>query len=150
MNWQRERVSQLNRGWNRRQRWLIPSLIYTVHSWIVCSMSRGKAITLSLTCASLVIAGVVAAVRLWNVHQQTSDWVLSPKEVPSNAQFADREYNCGPDAKPSEHDMTGLTSQGRTAGGAEIFAQPPSSSARVFIIVRTDQGAFGCDLMGGP
>jgi hypothetical protein len=113
-------------------------------------MSRGKPIALSLICASLVLAGVFAGVRLWNVHQQTSDWVFSPKEVPSKVQFADREYNCGPDAKPGEHDMTGLTSQGTTAGGAEIFSQPPSSEARVFIIVRTDQGTFGCDLMGGP
>jgi hypothetical protein len=113
-------------------------------------MSLGKAIALSLIFSSLVLAGVLAGVRLWNVHQQTSDWVLSPKEVPSKVQFADREYNCGPDAKPAEHDMTGLTSQGRTAGGAEIFAQSPSAEARVFIIVRTDQGTFGCDLMGGP
>lgn len=113
-------------------------------------MSRGTRIALSLTVSALVLAGVLIGVRLWNVHLQTSDWVLSPKEVPSKVQFAGREYNCGPDAQPSEHDVTGLTSQGRTAGGAEILAQPPTTEARVFIVVRTGQGTFGCDLMGGP
>jgi hypothetical protein len=98
----------------------------------------------------LVLAGVVAGVRLWSVHQQTSDWVLSPKEVPSKVQFAGREYDCGPDPKPAVHDIAALTSQGRTVGGGEIFAQRPSAEARVFIVVRTGKGAFGCGLMGGP
>lgn len=113
-------------------------------------MSRGTRITLTLIVSTLVLVSVVAGVRLWGVHQQTSDWVLWPEEVPSKVQFADREYNCGPDAKPREHDMTGLSAQGRTVGGAEVFAQPPSDDAGVFIVVRTDQGAAGCGLMGGP
>jgi hypothetical protein len=113
-------------------------------------MSRGTRIALSLLVSGLVIAGVVTGVRLWSVHQQTSDWVLSPKEVSSKVQFAGREYNCGPDPRPAEHDTKELTSQARTAGGAEIFAQPPSTEARVFIVVQTSEKAFGCGLMGGP
>jgi hypothetical protein len=65
-------------------------------------------------------------------------------------QFAGREYNCGPDPQPVVDDLSTLTSQGRTAGGGEIFAQEPPAEARVFIVVKTGQGAFGCDLMGGP
>jgi hypothetical protein len=113
-------------------------------------MSRGTQIALTLIVSVLVLAGVLAGVRLWSVHQQTSDWVLSPKEVPSRVQFADREYNCGPDPRPTDHDLSALTSQGTTAGGGAIFAQQPSAEARVFIVVRTDKGAFGCGLMGGP
>src|SRR5881392_901802 len=105
-------------------------------------MSRGTRIALSLIVSALVLAGVLAGVRLWNVHQQTSDWVLSPKAVPSKVQFSGREYNCGPDPKPAEHATTDLTSQGRTAGGAEIYAQPRSAETRVFIVVQTDQGTF--------
>lgn len=113
-------------------------------------MSRGTRNALSLTVSVLVLAGVIAGVRLWSVHQQTLDWVLSPKEVPSKVQFADREYDCGPDPRPADRDLSALTSQGKTAGGGDILAQPPSAEARVFIVVRTDKGAFGCGLMGGP
>ena len=105
---------------------------------------------MSVIVSALVLAGVLAGVRLWSVHQQTSDWVLSPKEVPSKVQFAGREYDCGPVPKPAEHDTTDLTSQDKTAGGAEIFAQPPFTEARVFIVVRVGESAFGCGLMGGP
>jgi hypothetical protein len=47
---------------------------------------------------------------------------LSPKEIPSKVQFAGREYNCGPDPRPADHDTAGLTEQGRTVGWAEILA----------------------------
>lgn len=113
-------------------------------------MSRGMRIAFSLVLSALVLAGVLVGTRLWNVHQQTSDWVLSPKEVPSKVQFAGREYNCGPDPRATKRDVSALTSQGRTAGGGEILAQQPSAEAKVFIVVRTSEGAFGCDLMGGP
>jgi hypothetical protein len=113
-------------------------------------MSRGTQIALSLILSALMLAVVLAGVRLWNVHQLTSDWVLSSKEVPSKVRFAGREYNCGPDPVPADHDTAGLTAQGRTVGGAEILAQPPSAEARVFIVVRTEGNAFGCGLMGGP
>jgi len=139
----REGVRELHLG-------LARSLTFMPYSWIVWSMSRGTRIALSLMVSVLVLAGIFAGVRLWNVHQQTSDWVLSPKEVPSRVQFADREYNCGPNPQPAEHDVSALTSQGRTAGGGEIFAQEPSAEARVFIVVQTGKGAFGCGLMGGP
>lgn len=113
-------------------------------------MSRATRIALSLIVSVLVLAGILAGVRLWSVHQQTSDWVLSPKEVPSKVQFADREYDCGPDPQSAEHGVSALTSQGRTAGGGEIFAQQPSAQARSFIVVQTGKGAFGCGLIGGP
>ncbi|MBT2533270.1 hypothetical protein J7E83_14305 [Arthrobacter sp. ISL-48] len=113
-------------------------------------MSRGTRIALSFIVSALVLAGILAGVRLWNIHQQTSDWVFSPKEVPSKVQFAGRDYNCGPDPKPAERALLDPTSQGRTAGGAEIFAEAPAAEARVFIVIRTDQGNFSCSLMGGP
>jgi CRISPR/Cas system-associated protein Csm6 len=49
-------------------------------------MSRGTQIALSLILCALVLGGVLAGARLWNVHQATSDWVLLPKEVPSKVQ----------------------------------------------------------------
>ncbi|MDI2036599.1 hypothetical protein [Paenarthrobacter nitroguajacolicus] len=113
-------------------------------------MSRGTRITLLLLVTGAAVAGTLAGVRLWNVHQQTSDWVWSPKEIPSKVQFAGREYNCGPDPSPTKQDVSALTPQGRTAGGGEILAKEPSTQARVFIVVRTRDGAFGCGLMGGP
>ncbi|UZX05644.1 hypothetical protein F8G81_20985 [Arthrobacter sp. CDRTa11] len=114
-------------------------------------MTRGKkSIVLLLVVSALVVAGILAGVRLWHVHLQTSDWTLWPREVPSKVQFADREYNCGPDAKPAQRDLSELTPQGRTAGGAEIYAQPPRAEARVYIVVRTSEGTFPCPLMGGP
>ena len=81
-----------------------------------------------------LLAGVLASVRLWSVHQQTSDWVLSPNAVPSKVQFADREYNCGPDPRPADHELSALTSQGKTAGEerflrSSLLPRPECSSS---------------------
>ncbi|GGH89672.1 hypothetical protein ACFFGR_11790 [Arthrobacter liuii] len=100
--------------------------------------------------AAIALAGVLAAWRLWSIHQQTSDWVLWPKAIPSKVQFAGREYNCGPTPQPAQRDVIGMTMQGKTAGGAEILAEPSSGEARVFIIVKTADRTVGCGLLGGP
>lgn len=99
---------------------------------------------------AVVLAGLLVGVRLWMLHEKTSDWTLWPDEVPSKVQFAGREYNCGPAPAAVAHDVRGLTVQAATLGGAEILAEAPSHEARVFIAVRTAEGTFGCSLMGGP
>ncbi|MFK0003622.1 hypothetical protein [Paenarthrobacter sp. NPDC090522] len=114
------------------------------------TLIRRTRVALVVIVAVVLLVGAFAAIRLWSVHQETSDWVFAPKEVPSKVQFAGREYNCGPDPRPTKYDIGLLSLQGLTARGGVIFAQEPSSSARVFIVVRTSEGAFGCDLMGGP
>lgn len=113
-------------------------------------MSPGPRLTLLALLAATVLAGLLVLGRLWWVHQQTSDWVLWPKEIPSRVQFAGRDYNCGPTPATARHEVSGMTRQGTTAGGAEILAEPPLGEAKVFILVRTAEGTFGCGLLGGP
>jgi hypothetical protein len=119
-------------------------------SWIVCTMNLGARLTAWSLVAVTVLAGLLVLGQLWSVHQQTSDWALWPKEIPSRVQFAGRDYDCGPTPVIAHHDLSGMTRQGTTAGGAEILAEPPSGEARVFILVRTAKGTFGCGLLGGP
>lgn len=102
---------------------------------------------------ALVIVLVPVGIRLWEVHLLTSDWTLTPKEVPSKVQYDDREFNCGPDAKHRPgRTLGGLTLRGKTAGGADIYAAdpPPGNSVVTSISIRTADGVFVCDLMGGP
>ncbi|PYI64375.1 hypothetical protein CVV68_22085 [Arthrobacter livingstonensis] len=98
--------------------------------------------------AAMAVAATFIGVRLWTVHEQTSDWALWPREVPSKVQFAGRDYNCGPVGRADT--LNGLIFQGRTAGGGDIYAQPRKSDARVFIAVRTNGGVYMCNLLGGP
>lgn len=101
----------------------------------------------------LLIVLVPIGIRLWTVYLQTSDWTLWPKEVPSKVQYDDREFNCGPDAKPRPgRTLDGLTIRGKTAGGADIYAAepPPGESVVTSFSIRTAEGVFTCDLMGGP
>jgi hypothetical protein len=103
--------------------------------------------------AVLVIVLAPVGIRLWEVHLLTSDWTLTPKEVPSKVQYDDREFNCGPDAKPRPgRTLDGLTVRGKTAGGADIYAAdpPPGNSVVTAISIRTADAIFVCDLMGGP
>ncbi|ACL42081.1 hypothetical protein Achl_4130 (plasmid) [Pseudarthrobacter chlorophenolicus A6] len=120
-------------------------------------MSQGKRAVarVAVAAGAVTLAAVLAAVgvRLWNVHLQTSDWTLTPREVPSKVQYDAREFNCGPDAKPRPgRTLDGLTVRGKTAGGADIYAAepPPGDSVVTFISIRTADGVFVCDLMGGP
>lgn len=113
-------------------------------------MGGGLRHGLVLGSAFLALAGCVLTGRLWGIHEQTSDWVLWPREVPSKVQFAGREYNCGPDPEPARTDVSLLTVQGKTVGGAEILAAPSSDEARVFIVVRTAERNVACGLLGGP
>lgn len=99
------------------------------------------------------MALVPVGVRLWEVHLLTSDWARTPKEVPSKVQYDDQEFNCVPDAKPRPgRTLDGLTVRGQTAGGADIYAAepPPCDSVVTSISIRTAEGVFVCDLMGGP
>ena len=111
-------------------------------------MSRNIRILLSLAVVAIALATTVIGVLLWTVHEQTSDWALWPREVPSRVQFAGRDYNCGPDSRVDTLDR--LTLQGRTAGGGDIYAQPATQSASVFIAVRTNGAVYGCNLLGAP
>lgn len=113
-----------------------------------CNMSRNIRILLSLVAAAIALAATVIGVRLWAVHEQTSDWGMWPREVPSRVQFAGHDYTCGPDARVDTVD--GLATQGRTAGGGDIYAQRPTLSPSVFITVRTNGGDYRCNLLGEP
>lgn len=62
-------------------------------------MGRTNRIGLALACLVVVLAFLSAGSRLISVHQETSDWALWPRVVPSKVQFAGRDYNCGPDAR---------------------------------------------------
>jgi hypothetical protein len=105
-------------------------------------------ILLGAVCVALVAAGV----QLWNVHQMTSDWVFWPKAIPSKVQFAGRDYQCGPNPVPSTRSLDGLTRQGTTDGGADIFAADPGSrrGTATWIVAKTEDEASTCDLMGSP
>jgi hypothetical protein len=111
-------------------------------------MSRNPRILLTLVIAAIAVATTVIGVRLWTVHEQTSDWALWPREVPSKVQFAGRDYTCGPVARAGTLD--GLTLQGHTAGAGDIYARPSASSPSLSIAVRANGGIYICDLLGGP
>jgi hypothetical protein len=121
----------------------------------------GKANRLGLALAGLVVVMALfsAGSRLITVHQQTSDWALWPRAVPSKVQFADRDYSCGREAKlavaaddgglgPGDAALQGLTVRGKTAGGADIYAS--AAAVPPVIKVLADEGVYGCTLMGGP
>lgn len=114
-------------------------------------MNRGKWSALVAACAALV-AIVIVAGRFLEVHQSTSDWALWPKEVPSKVQFSGRDFDCGSNPSPSTRSLGGLTLQGTTAGGAEIYAAtpPPGWTVVTSILVKAHGGTFTCRLMGGP
>lgn len=48
--------------------------------------------------------------------------------------------------------MDGLTVQGKTAGGADIYASKPAPgfSAVVYIVIWADDSLYTCGLSGGP
>ena len=107
----------------------------------------------TVVCSGLVVALVPVGVRLYEVHQLTWDWTLIPKEVPSKVQYDGREFNCGQDARPRPgRTLDGLTVRGKTAGGGDIYAAepPPGESVVTSVSIRTADGVFTCDLMGGP
>lgn len=107
------------------------------------------------TIGTLLLGAVLAvvlmgmAVQLWSVHQTTSDWALWPKAVPSRVQFADRDYQCGPDPAPSGRSTDGLAKHGITAGGGDIYA-PPAGGTATWIVVAADGATYTCNLLGGP
>jgi len=111
-------------------------------------MSRNIRILMTFVVAVMVVAAIAVGVRLWTVHEQTSDWALWPREVPSKVQFAGRDYNCG--AVGRGETLYDLTLQGHTAGGGDIYAQLPKPDASVFIAVRTNGGVYKCNLLGAP
>lgn len=143
-------------------------------------MGRTNRIGLALACLVVLLALLSAGSRLISVHQETSDWALWPKAVPSKVQFAGRAYNCGPDARPlstaagipspvadktgsdggsgaglsdggvlepADIALLGLTVQGKTAGGADIYASAATVPDTIWI--SSDGGVFSCPLMGG-
>lgn len=111
-------------------------------------MSRKSRVLLTLVVAAMAVAATVIGVRLWTVHEQTSDWALWPRAVPSKVQFAGRDYSCGPVARAGTVD--GLTLQGRTAGAGDIYARPSAPDPSPSIAVRAKGGIYICDLLGGP
>ncbi|WP_052207420.1 hypothetical protein [Sinomonas humi] len=115
-------------------------------------MKQGKRIVGGVVGTVAVIGVTSAGIQLWNVHRMTSDWMLWPKAVPSKVQFADRDYQCGPNPVPNTHSLEGLTKQGRTAGGADIYAadQGAQNSTVTWIVIATGPATYACDLMGGP
>ncbi|MDQ0279421.1 hypothetical protein QO003_003724 [Arthrobacter silviterrae] len=114
-----------------------------------CPMSRPIRILSFVAIAALMAAAAAVGVRLWTVHQQTSDWALWPAAVPSKVQFSGRVYSCPHPASPENQSLDGLTIQGRTAGGGDIYAHAASLGPGTTIVVRTDRGLFGCVLIGG-
>ena len=115
-------------------------------------MKRGKWVAGGVLGAVIVDALVVVVFRVWDVHQMTSDWALWPKEVPSKVQFANRDYQCGTNPMPNTHNLDGVTKQGKTAGGADIYSAAPGtqSGTATWIVIKTGQATYTCDLMGGP
>lgn len=115
-------------------------------------MKRGKRIAIWALCAALLFGIGAVGVRLWTVHQMTSDWTLWPKEVPSKVQFAGRDFNCGPNPAPSTRTLDGLRLRGKTAGGADIYtAESATGQITVTsILVKTDIATYSCGIMGGP
>lgn len=115
-------------------------------------MKSGKRIAGALVGGVILLALASAGAQLWNVHQMTSDWTLWPKAVPSKVQFANRDYDCGPNPAPVTRSLDGFTRQGKTAGGADIYAPGPGTQNAIatWIAIRTDTATYSCDLLGGP
>jgi hypothetical protein len=117
-------------------------------------MNRGRLATVWAASAAACIALVVlvpVGVRLWDVHLLTSDWTLTPKEVPSKVQYGGREFNCGPDAKPNPgRTLDGLTVRGRTAGGADIYAGEPHPESRRRFSARVQLGLAWLETQKNP
>ena len=124
-------------------------------------MGRTNRIGLALAGLVVVLAMFSAGSRLISVHQQTSDWALWPKAVPSKVQFAGRDYHCGRNPNLSGaaesgsggtvgqtgSTLQGLAIRGKTAGGADIYAS--AAAVPESIRVLTAGGVYSCALMGG-
>lgn len=110
-------------------------------AWVASAAAVGLAVVLTLV-----------GLRLWQVHEQTWDWTLWPKEVPSKVQYAERDFHCGQNPAPRERSLEGLEVRGKTAGGADIYAAEPVAGSTVvtFIAIKTADGVFTCGLSGGP
>lgn len=106
----------------------------------------------SAAVAGLAVVLTLLGLRLWQVHEQTWDWTLWPREVPSKVQYAQREFNCEQNPATRERTLEGIEVRGKTAGGADIYADEPAAGLSVvtFIAVKTADGVFMCGLSGGP
>ncbi len=115
-------------------------------------MTWGKRIAIWALSAALLFGLGAVGVRLWIVHEMTSDWTVWPKEVPSKVQFAGRDFNCGPNPVPSTRTLDGLGLRGKTVGGADIYtAESATGQITVSsILVKTDIATYSCGIMGGP
>jgi hypothetical protein len=115
-------------------------------------MKRGKRIAIWALCAVLLFGLGTVGVRLWTVHEMTSDWTLWPKEVPSKVQFAGRDFNCGPNPAPSTRTLDGLSRRGTTAGGADIYTVESGMGQITVtsILVKTNIATYSCGIVGGP
>lgn len=115
-------------------------------------MKRGKRISGVVLSAVMVAVVIAIGLRLWDIHQTTSGWTLWPKAVPSKVQFANRDYQCGPNPTPETRSLDGLTKEGSTIGGADIYAtaQGPHSGPVTWVVLKTDKATYTCDLLGGP
>ncbi len=120
-------------------------------------MGRTNRIGLALAALVVVLAMLSAGSRLVSVHQETSDWALWPRVVPSKVQFAGRDYNCGPDPRAlgavgrsgatsaSNDGAGGVTGDGLAGDGA-----PGPADAVLQGLAIRGKTAGGADIYSSP
>jgi hypothetical protein len=94
----------------------------------------------------IVLLAAWPTAQLLRVHAYGWEWTLSPSEAPPKVHFMDRDYGRGAE-EPLVPD--GWVQRGETLGGGDIFA-PAGDKFPVVLIARSDDGAWGYGLIGGP
>lgn len=94
----------------------------------------------------LVVIAVLAAVRVFYVHEHT--WYVGPfpPAVTPKVEYADRDYH---DPHRQSRIEPNFVRVGTTMGGGDIYA-PRGPRTTTVINVVDDGRVFAYDLMGGP
>ncbi len=102
----------------------------------------------------LALVSVVLGVRVYQVHDQTRDWRLTPAAAPTLLKFGGRDYLRGGTMTSQQLALQGpITADGQTAGGGKIFIPAPAVGGPfppTSLLVSTDGSEYGYSMMGGP
>ncbi len=111
---------------------------------------RGAVILVSILALIVVALGG----RVFQVHDQTRDWRLTPAAAPSLLKFSGHDYLRGGTMDQQQAALRGpITADGQTAGGGKIFIATHAVGrpfAPTSLIVSTDGSEYRYTMVGGP
>lgn len=107
--------------------------------------SRTRALQIGVLAVAL-LASLVAAGRLYQVHRETGEWTLVASAAPTRITFSGRDYDRGTrQALP-----TGWVAIKRTPGGGVVYSSPDRTGTPVLLFVRDGDKTWAYGLVGGP